>query len=332
MGECAEKAGGETLSCELKETSEPTGQINKKGAPNKCDSKRDSPPVVAIHHTGESGTTYVVKPKLPKLMLTRFNGDNTKFRSFWDSFESAVDNNPDLLVIDKFNYLNSLLEGAAARSIQGLPLSVKSYEAAKEILNEHFEKTQTIISAHMEKLLQVQKCSGEKTSQFRLVHDKIHANIRGLEVLGVKAKAYGCFLFPVIMAKLPSEVRLQIARATTRDVWKAGELLQVIKCEVEACELSDTVRVSEGRTELLPGTGRQYRGITSSFLVREQGPRGRSCLYCKGEHLLASCEVVKDVPARREVLKKDGRCFVCLAMGHHARQCHSAKRCHKCGH
>lgn len=76
-------------------------------------------------------------------------------------------------------------------------------------------------------------------------------------------------------------------------------MLQVIKCEVEACELSDMVRVSEGRTELLPGTGKQYRSTTSSFLVREQGSGGRSCLFCKRERFSASYEVVKDVPAHR---------------------------------
>ena len=138
---------------------------------------------------------------------------------------SAVDNNPGLSVIDKFNYLNSLLEGTAACSIQGLILSEKSYEAAKEILNECFGKTQAIISAHMEKLQQVPKCSGERASQLRLVYDKIHAKIRGLEALGVKAEEYGSFLIPVIMAKLPSEVRLQIARVTTRDIWRLDELL-----------------------------------------------------------------------------------------------------------
>jgi len=81
------------------------------------------------------------------------------------------------------------------------------------------------------------------------MYDKIHANVRGLEALGVKAEEYGSFLIPIIMAKLPSEVRLQIARVTTRDVWQVDELFQVIKCEVEARELSDSVRVSEGKSE-----------------------------------------------------------------------------------
>ena len=34
--------------------------------------------------------------KLPKLVLPKFKGDITQFRSFWDSFESAVHKNPGL--------------------------------------------------------------------------------------------------------------------------------------------------------------------------------------------------------------------------------------------
>ena len=47
---------------------------------------------------------------LPKLSLKRFNRDLTKWMTFWDTFESAVHNNPTLTSIDK--YLNSLLEPA----------------------------------------------------------------------------------------------------------------------------------------------------------------------------------------------------------------------------
>ena len=36
------------------------------------------------------------KTRLPKLSLLKFNGEITKFRTFWDSFQSAVDNNPNL--------------------------------------------------------------------------------------------------------------------------------------------------------------------------------------------------------------------------------------------
>ena len=51
------------MSREVIETREPIGRVIKTGAPDERDSKRESPPAVAVPHTGESGTTYVVKPQ-----------------------------------------------------------------------------------------------------------------------------------------------------------------------------------------------------------------------------------------------------------------------------
>ena len=50
-----------------------------------------------------------MKPKLPKLQLPKFTGDITKFKIFWDSFNSAIHMNTELSPIDKFNYLKALL-------------------------------------------------------------------------------------------------------------------------------------------------------------------------------------------------------------------------------
>ena len=86
--------------------------------------------------------------KLPKLVLPKFWGDATKFRTFWDSFESAVHKNPGLSKTDKFNYLNSLLEGVALRAIQGLTVTDANYDAAINILNQRFGKPQQIIGTH----------------------------------------------------------------------------------------------------------------------------------------------------------------------------------------
>ena len=48
--------------------------------------------------------------KLPKLKLRLFGGELTQWTSFWESFEAAVHNNPDLTPVEKFNYLASVLE------------------------------------------------------------------------------------------------------------------------------------------------------------------------------------------------------------------------------
>ena len=58
------------------------------------------------------------------------------FCSFWEGFESSVHQNTVLSVIDKFNYLRALLEGAAACSIQRLALTEGNYCAAIDISKE----------------------------------------------------------------------------------------------------------------------------------------------------------------------------------------------------
>ena len=47
------------------------------------------------------------------------------------------------------------------------------------------------------------------------------------------------------MSKLPRGIRLQIARNTSEEVWKITDLLEVMRKEVEARELSEDVRSSE---------------------------------------------------------------------------------------
>ena len=148
-----------------------------------------------------------------------------KFRTFWDSFNSAVNQNSALLAVDKFNYLQGLLEGQAATAIQGLTLSEANYSTALDILKERFGKTQPVIYAHMDQLLKIPTCAGDKASQIRAVYDKISVHVRGLEALGIRAEQYGSFLIPIIMSKLPSEIRQQVARVSTQEVWNIEELL-----------------------------------------------------------------------------------------------------------
>ncbi|KAK6172553.1 hypothetical protein SNE40_016184 [Patella caerulea] len=82
----------------------------------------------------------------------------------------------------------------------------------------------------MDELLKIPNCSDDnKVAQLRLIYDKISVNIRGLESVGVKAQQYGSFLILVIMSKLPSDICLQIAHLSKKDLWDIEELLEVIK-------------------------------------------------------------------------------------------------------
>lgn len=63
-----------------------------------------------------------------------------------DSYQSAIHQNSKLSGVDKFNYLQSLLEHTAFDAISGFKLSVASYQQAIEVLQKQFGNKQTIIS------------------------------------------------------------------------------------------------------------------------------------------------------------------------------------------
>ena len=270
-------------------------------------------------------TLVQIRPKLPKLILSKFRGNVTEWTGFWDSFKVAVHENPQLSQVDKFNYLHTLLEGAAARAIQGLTLTAVNYKSAIDILQERFGKTQRIITSHMDELLKIPVCTSDRSSALRFVYDKISIHVRGLASLGVSADQYGSLLIPIIMDKLPSDMKLQVARKATGEVWQIEELLKTIRIEVEAREASDASKLHKDNSG--GNKGSKPPGATNSLVTTEGKIR---CVYCNGEHYSASCETIVDSKQRKDILRKSGRCFVCLKTNHLSRNCASSRNCRHC--
>ena len=138
-----------------------------------------SPPSETVTATVSSTT----KVKLPKLSLKKFNGDESRWTSFWDSFESAVHRNTDLSDVDKFNYLTSMIEHSASEAIAGLSLTASNYKDTEEEV-------------------------WEQTSNCQQTHG---------DSLRVTSDAYGTLLSSVLMNKLPSELRLVVSRHIAGD-------------------------------------------------------------------------------------------------------------------
>jgi len=81
----------------------------------------------------------------------------------------------------------------------------------------------------MDELLKISGCTNDKPSSLSFIFDKINVHVRGLASLGVASEQYCSLLIPIIMFKLPADVRLRIARETKEEVWKIDDLLQVIQ-------------------------------------------------------------------------------------------------------
>ena len=265
------------------------------------------------------------RPRLPKLTLGKFRGGVTSWSTFWDSYKSAVHDNAGISVINKFNYLSSLLEGPAHRTIQGLTMNESNYDSAIKLLQDRFDKSQLIISAHMEELLKLPACTTEKSTSLRFVYDKINVNIRGLASLGFKSEQYGSLLIPIIMTELPPDLRLRFARDTDKDVWEIKELMELVKREVEARETSELVK----STSLKPPTRSPTFPQPSASALLTKG-FSIKCVYCGESHYSASCSRFKTPQERKDMLLRAGRCFNCLKTNHKSRECVSNKACRHC--
>ena len=263
--------------------------------------------------------------KLPKLSLKKFSGDLTKWVTFWDSFEASIHRNPHLSAIDKFNYLNSYLESSAAEAIAGLTLTSANYEEAIATLKKRFGNTQLIVNRHMDALLGLTSITSHHDLKgLRRLYDAVEAHVRGLRALGVSSESYGGLLTSILMNKLPPEIRLIISREITGE-WDMEQIMKIVNREVDARERSSALC----NTHTLPKKPHQ-RGTptTAAFMASNSGHT--RCVYCDQEHQPSSCTVVTEVSARKEALRKAGRCFVCLKRYHILKECRSTTNCSKC--
>eukprot|EP00794_Sanderia_malayensis_P015519 gene15519-biopygen11979 len=293
---------------------------------NVHEERRSSTPNHLNHSHTSSNSRMLTGIRLPKFSLGKFNGDVMRFQAFWQSFTCTIDENEELPKIQKMSYLVNALEGQAYKAIEGMDLTEGNYDEVKEILKARFGKTQQIISSHMQALLNL----GHKTTMMstREVYDNLNIHIRGLKSLGVTSKEYGSLLVPVVMTRLPSEIAIEVARKTTEDVWDIEEILEIVRKEIEAREVSTKVKMNDRRPDRT--SQQQVSGTTRAFVTADK-QKQIQCFFCKNAHYASNCTVVQDVTKRKELLKNTRRCFLCMKIGHTAKRCQSTIKCRNCG-
>ena len=176
--------------------------------------------------------------KLPKLELKSFDGRALSWQSFLDRFDSSIHKNTYLNDIDKFSYL-SFLCSSASESIYKLTRTAENYTEAINLLHERYGNIQVQISAHVKQFVSLPpvKSMNGVPGLWNLI-DKLEGSVRNLKSLKVDPSSYGILLVPLINEKLPTEMRLLVARKFGNELWDLSEMLRVLKHEMEAKEQS----------------------------------------------------------------------------------------------
>lgn len=268
-------------------------------------------------------TTKTVRAKLPKLEVRKFSGHMQDWQEFWESFESAVHNNEELSVIDKFSYLKGLLSDQAMTTIAGFSLTTANYEAAIDLLKNRFGRKSAIQRAHINELLKIQPVFGEKdTVRLRKMYDTCETHYRGLKALGVDELSYSTIVVPSIMEKLPEQFRLTITRGAEFLDWNMEDMLKAFAKELDLREIHAMSPSSNLKKPTSALTATAHALLTS---------KNENCAFCLKPHPHEDCKKVQDVETRKQLARKFARCFVCLRKNHRARECKSNLTCKGCG-
>lgn len=139
--------------------------------------------------------------------------------------------------------------------------------------------------------------------------------IRALASLNQNETTYGSLLTPVILQKLPPDVRTNITRAHGIQSWTLRELMKCILNEINILDAGNLLNTPQ---DFIP-TATFLTKSDSSRTERKNTPipnnlrsHRQRCVFCKGVHSCIDCVNFKDREQRMKIVKERRLCFNCL--------------------
>ena len=186
----------------------------------------------------------------------------------------------------------------------------------------------------------------------------IETCIRELESLGQCSDTYGDLLVPIILEKLPGEVRGNLAREHNGDAhWSLPDLRSLIGRKIRIMETEQpykkriptlpTASFHTGNDKKHPRSRnetfaqtykcsmqplRQTKPDRSMQPLRQTKPdreQIRLCIFCGSNRLATNCDQVTEGKKRKDIVIVKGLCFNCLGR-HKVSNCRSTNRCRHC--
>ena len=257
------------------------------------------------------------KVKLPKLVITKFQGTHLDWQRFWGQFEAEIDKS-DIGKVAKFSYLKELLVPRVRAVVDGLPFNSEGYTRAKNILKTKYGKPSEVANAHIQSIMGLPVISGTNPVRINEFYEKLVTNIQTLESMGKEKDIRG--YVRLTLDKLPG-IRADLVRLD--EDWQEWGFSHLVEALRKWCERNPV--------PLDGNPGRRDKGRDPLLQAKQEGWKPRPCVYCKsGEHKSVDCDKIKGVAERRKYLSDNKLCFNCTGTRHRAADCRCTTTCQKC--
>ena len=274
--------------------------------------------------------------KLPPLSIPTFDGEPTKWKSYWQQFEATIHNSKKLDDQLRMQYLlKSLITKKARDAIEGIDAVAEAYPEAIAALKNRFDRPQVIHRAHVRAILNIKPLKDGSSAELRKLHDTLQHHLRSLKAM--ERLDLERFITALGESKLDDLTMVEWQKSTQseKDVSDYHKFLEFLDLRATATEL--TSHESGHRKPHLPfrkppkftPSDNSLKQV-SAYTANTQG----KCVACNGQkHNLAYCQAfkAKSLPDKRSFVMERGLCFNCLKAKHTSKQCPSLNCCLKCG-
>ena len=262
-----------------------------------------------------------VKVKLPKLVISKFQGNHLDWLRFWGQFESEIEKT-QLSGVAKFSYLKELLSPTAKMCIEGLPFTSEGYERAKAILKSKYGKPSEVANAHMQAIIALPPITHVNVKKIHDFYEVLTINVQSLETMGKSREIHG--YVRLTLDKLPA-IRSDLVRTDDEwQEWNFGQLLEALRHWTERNPISTSTDTRSTKSD-------EFNRRDKLLQTRQNEFKQRKCIYCsETDHRPVDCKKVSKLEERRKILSNKRLCFNCTGSQHRAADCHSKKKCQHC--
>ena len=255
--------------------------------------------------------------KLPKLVISKFDGCCMNWPKFWGQFSEAIDKS-SVAPITKFTYLLELLEPQAKRCVEALPFNPEGHNRTKAILQDKYGKESEIIKCYVKEILDLPSITGTNPRKIVEFHDKLSHSVQALETMKKLHEINGNV--SLTLDKLAG-IRGDLVRTDPEwESWDSVKLVQALRQWVKR----NPVNSSDNRE-------REENTRRKLLNTRREDVRVKGCVYCGDpDHKAMQCEKIVETNERKKILARKGLCFNCAVKPHRAVDCPSKSSCQHC--
>ena len=261
--------------------------------------------------------------KLKGVVLPTFSGeDKSEYKAWKAAFTSVIDDSV-MPVKEKMLRLLGCLSGKARETVKDLGFTSSAYERAKEKLERKYggRRRQTLTQlSTLRALPKVKRHNLEDLENLLTILERILVALRDDDPDGEIRSQH---LSLAVKEKLPEDCvrdyKYWLLEQTKRDCF-----VEWLETGVQIMEEArEETRDFQKRSDQKQDCRKHQRRFNTSGKVQ-------TCIVskCNVDHPPWVCEHFKELLSeRKQVIARSGRCFRCLAIGHHSRNCTRNREC-----